>query len=110
MKADYEVKNVDIEYEDYFDAQNITPETRDKLLGGDIVAVPQHHSDGEYYFAQETIDFLKFCRLNDSEHNYDVLADDDIKIRSLHSFDIWMPVIWVAQSILLVEGERPLSK
>lgn len=101
MKADYEVKEVNIEYEDYFDSQNITPETRDKLSVGDIVAVPQHHPDGEYYFAQETIDFLKFCRLNDSEHNYDVLADGDIKIRSLHSFDIWMPVIWVAQSILL---------
>ena len=49
----------------------------------------------------ETIDFIKYCRLNDAEHTYDVLADGDISVRSLHSFDIWMPVIWVASNILL---------
>lgn len=101
MKVDYEVKDVDIEYSDYFKKESIVQETRDKLSKGDIVAVPLHYQDGEYYFAQETIDFLKFCRLNDPGHKYDVLADEDIKVRSLHSFDIWMPIIWVAQSVLL---------
>lgn len=53
------------------------------------------------FFSQETINFLKFCRQNDSEHNYDILVDGDIKVRSLHSFDIWLPIIWIANSILL---------
>lgn len=101
MKNDYEIKDVNVEYDDYFKDKSISQETKDKLSIGDIVAVPLRYHDGEYYFAQETINFLKFCRQNDSTHNYDVLADGDIKVRSLHSFDIWMPIIWVAESVLL---------
>ncbi|MDE7353370.1 MAG: hypothetical protein K2O06_10010 [Acetatifactor sp.] len=81
--------------------ENISRETRDKLSTGDIVALPSCYQDGEYYFSQETINFLKFCKQNDSEHNYDILADGDIKVRSLHSFDIWLPIIWIANNVLL---------
>lgn len=88
MKTDYEIKDISIKYDDYFEKENISKETRDKLSTGDIVALPSCYQDGEYYFSQETINFFKFCKQNDSEHNYDILADGDIKVRSLHSFDI----------------------
>ena len=29
------------------------------------------------------------------------MADGDVKLRSLHSFDIWLPIIWVAAEVLL---------
>lgn len=29
------------------------------------------------------------------------MADGDIKVRSLHSFDIWLLIIWIANNILL---------
>ena len=99
MKTDYEIKDISIKYDDYFEKENISKETRDKLSTGDIVALPSCYQDGEYYFSQETINFLKFCKQNDSEHNYDILADGDIKVRSLHSFDIWLPIIWIANNI-----------
>lgn len=101
MSTIYEIKDIEIKYDDYFSAENTTQTTKDKLWTADIVAVPLRYQDDEYYFAQETIDFLKYCRQNDSTHNYDILADGDIKIRSLHSFDIWMPVIWISANILL---------
>ena len=101
MKTDYEINDVNIKYDDYFSAENISQTTKDKLSTVDLVAVPSRYQDNEYYFAQETIDFLKYCRQNDLTHSYDILADGDIKIRSLHSFDIWLPVIWVANSVLL---------
>lgn len=101
MSTTYEIKDIDIKYDDYFSVENISQTTKDKLCNADIVAVPLRYQDDEYYFAQETIDFLKYCRQNDSAHSYDILADGDIKIRSLHSFDIWMPVIWVAKNVLL---------
>ena len=66
----------------------------------DIIAIPALY-EKEYYYAQETIDFLKYCREQDSNHKYDVLSDGDIEVRSLHSFDIWMPIIWVGKIILL---------
>ena len=53
-----------------------------------------------FYFAQESINFIKFCR-NSSDKRIDILSDGDIQVRSLHSFDIWLPVIWVATSVLL---------
>ncbi len=96
-----EIKDIDIKYDDYFSAENISQTSKDKLWTTDIVAVPLRYQDDEYYFAQETVDFLKYCRQNDLTHSYDILADGDIKIRSLHSFDIWMPIIWIAQSVLL---------
>ena len=101
MSTTYEIKDIDINYDAYFSAETISQTTRDKLCTADIVAVPLRYQDDAFYFAQETIDFLKYCRQNDSTHSYDILADGDIKIRSLHSFDIWMPVIWVAQNVLL---------
>lgn len=67
----------------------------------DFLAVPTRYEDQRYYFAQETVDFLKYCRIESPEHTFDILSDETAQIRSLHSFDIWMPVIWVASNVLL---------
>lgn len=80
--------------------ENVSSSTKEKLDKIDIIAVPKQYKENEYYFAQETIDFIKYCRQNDKNHTYDVLADGDIKIRSLHSFDLLLPMIWVASNIL----------
>ncbi len=71
-----------------------------KLEENDIIAIPALYNK-DYYFAQETVDFIKYCRENDDEHKYDILSDGDIRVRSLHSFDIWMPIVLITQSILL---------
>ncbi|WP_061215360.1 hypothetical protein [Syntrophomonas wolfei] len=85
----------------YFVEKEVFEQTKEKLNTTDILAVPIRYDDGEYYYAQETISFLKYCRQTDPEHSADVLSDGDIKLRSLHSFDIWMPVIWIGSSIVL---------
>lgn len=90
------IKDTKADFNEYFDICNASDETKEKFETKDFLVVPSKYQDKEYYFAQETIDFIKYCRLNDAEHTYDVLADGDISVRSLHSFDIWMPVIWVA--------------
>ena len=101
MNEEMKVCDVQVSYEEYYEKKNISQITQDKLGVIDFVAVPVKYQEGEYYFAQETINFLKFCRQNVPEYSFDVLSDGDIETRSLHSFDIWMPVIFVAQSILL---------
>ena len=95
------VKNASLDYSDYYAQKKISPETRRKFVSSEFLAIPARYGKNEFYFAQETIDFIKFCRNHSPEHSFDVLADDDIKIRSLHSFDIWMPIIFIAQSVLL---------
>lgn len=90
-----------MDYSDYYAQKKISKETQTKFEFIDFLAIPARYEKNEFYFAQETIDFIKFCRNQSHEHSFDVLADDDIEIRSLHSFDIWMPIIWVASSVLL---------
>ena len=72
-----------------------------KINTTDIIALPQKHTDDKYYFAKETVDFVKYCRQNDQNHSYDILSDGDIEKRTLHSFDIWLPIIFVASQVLL---------
>lgn len=72
-----------------------------KASENDFLVVPSKYSDGEYYYSQEAIDFIKFCRQENSNCKCDILSEGDIKVRSLHSFDIWMPVIWIARKIIL---------
>lgn len=67
----------------------------------DYLALPSPYSEDECYYAQETIDFVKFCRETTDEFTIGILAEKDIEIRSLYSFDIFMPIIWVATTLLL---------
>lgn len=101
MKNNIIVEDLEIDFFDYYEQKNISMEVQSKFGSANFLAVPYKYEQHEYYFAQETIDFLKFCRSQSPEYSFDVLAENDIQIRSLHSFDIWMPVIWVASSLLL---------
>lgn len=67
----------------------------------DCIVLPSPYNENEYYYAQETIDFIKFCKESDSQFSIDILDNEDIKIRSLHSFDIFMPILWVTAEVLL---------
>ena len=100
MKDSFTVVENNFSFEDYFATKNVSENVKEKLFTSDIVAVPIKRSNNNYYFAQETIDFIKYCRQHDSEHAYDVLADD-VEVLSLHSFDIWMPVLYIASNYLL---------
>jgi hypothetical protein len=95
------ILNTNTNFNNYYATNSISNDAQCKLTTTDFVVVPTEYKDNEFFFAQESISFIKFCRQNDPDHSYDLLADHDIQVRSLHSFDIWMPVIWVASSILL---------
>lgn len=101
MKDDLIITESTSPFNNYFAEKEVSEQTKEKLNTTDILAVPIRYDDGEYYFAQETISFLKYCRQTNPENTADVLSDGDIKLRSLHSFDIWMPVIWIGSSIAL---------
>ena len=101
MSRPINILDSDTNFDNYFTANSISKDAQRKLSSTDFLVVPTEYAENEFYFAQEAISFIKFCRQNDPNHSYDLLADNDIQIRSLHSFDIWMPIIWVASSVLL---------
>ncbi len=67
----------------------------------DCIALPSPYNAQECYYAQETIDFIKYCRESDDDFSIDTLADGDIESRTLHSFDIFMPILWITSELLL---------
>ena len=101
MKNTFEIQNATADFSDYYSKNSISANTQSKMETIDFLAVPTRYEDQRYYFAQETVDFLKYCRIESPEHTFDILSDETAQIRSLHSFDIWMPVIWVASNVLL---------
>lgn len=65
------------------------------------LALPSPYNETEYYYAQETIDFIKYCRESTTDISIETLPGKGVEVRSLHSFDIFMPIIWVATTLLL---------
>ena len=94
------ILNSNTSFDNYFSTNSISKEAQNKLATTNFVVVPTEYTNNEFYFAQESISFIKFCRQNYPEHTFDILADGDVQIRSLHSFDIWLPVIYIAEMFL----------
>ena len=87
--------------DEYISIANLNPDVKQKFDSESFVILPSKYDSKEYYYAQETIDFVKFCKSNSPDLKMDVLDNNDIVTRSLHSFSIWLPVIWVATNVLL---------
>ena len=86
--------------QEYYEKDNISEECKKKVDSSDILIMPYKYNE-DFYFADETVSFYKYCKSRNMEQNVEILADDNIKVRSLHSFDIWMPLIFVTKEILL---------
>lgn len=94
------VGNSKYNIDEYFEKNALSNESRKKINTTDILILPYKYDDN-FYFSQESISFLKYCKNLNIDNSLDILADDNIQIRNLHSFDIWMPVIWVLSSFVL---------
>ncbi|WP_292594799.1 hypothetical protein [Mesotoga sp. UBA5847] len=102
MKSDVSLEASKYPFEEYFADYSVSEETRNKLITKDILILPEPHEHSKYYFAQESLDFLKFCKSLDDGVNLDILADSNrIIVFERRSFDIWMPTIWIAEKVLL---------
>ena len=55
----------------------------DNMVSADLLVLPAKYDEDNYYFAQETVDFVKFCKQNDT--NIEIVSPIDIKVRSLHN-------------------------
>ncbi len=102
MEQSISITDSKYQFEKYFDEYNISEITKEKLGYADILVLPSPYKNEKYYFAQESVNFTKYCQTLHNDLKMDILADDDkIEVRSLHSFDIWMPIIWVASTVVL---------
>lgn len=101
MDKQISIKKDDIKLAEYCEAESFSKETLEKLSTVDILALPYEYEEGEFYFSDDTVDFIKYCRSSQSEYGVDLLAEGNIRVRSLHSLTIWLPVIRIAELVLL---------
>lgn len=68
----------------------------------EILIIPESHTDDGAVFSQESIPFYKFVRniAPDTKIDFDAKREE-IQERALHSFDIYMPIVFIATNILL---------
>ncbi len=102
MSDALEIRDSEYDFQNYFNEVNLPKDVQTRLDNSEMLIVPTHYAKGEYYFPNETVQFYKFCKQRNND-NIEFLADDStgIQTRILHSFDIWMPIIFVASEILL---------
>ena len=104
MNSGFSLGSTSYSLEKYFSDYSISEKTRSKLDDSEVLVLPSPspYEDSKYYFAQEAINFAKYCKSENLELKTDILADEDkIEVRSLHSHDIWMPIILVASNVIL---------
>ena len=73
MSNPINILNTNTNFDDYFSSNSISEETQNKLETTDFLIVPTEYRDAKFYFAQESISFIKFCRQNDPGYSYDLL-------------------------------------
>ena len=96
------IEDTNIELSNFFElSQQSSLEIKNKVNNVDFIAIPSKYKYGSYYYAKESVNFIKYCRQKDSNHSYKLWDSGDVSELSLHSFDIWMPIIWVCSDALL---------
>lgn len=74
----------------------------EKYDNSSILVLPSRIDQAHICFAQETSDFIKYSKMSHSEISIVPFSNkDDLEIISLHSFDIWMPIFFIAKNIML---------
>lgn len=85
--------------ETYVRQSEQSSELEEKCKEDSLLILPRKYEKQGYCFASHSVDFVKFCRSQNAD--VEILSTDDFKVLDLHSFDIWMPIIYVAEQILL---------
>jgi len=100
----FQVNIVDSELKKLLDMDCFTIDTKDIVRQADIVFLPDFNlREGvERAFQPDTVNFYKYVKQKSNDFAVELFENkDDIKILSLHSFDIWLPTIWIGSAILL---------
>ena len=85
---------------DCFGSSNVGGDVKNKIDTVDFLILPFKYLNNEYVFQHEAIDFLKYCKEEYPEVNIDFLSNDVDKTVEFRSFDIWLPIVQVVNSVL----------
>ena len=102
MANDFFLTASDYPFEKYYLDYNISNETKDKLEKADILVLPEPYESSKYYFSQEAVSFVKYCKSINKDVETDILADEDkIEVR----FDYPVAAVTPGQSAVFYQDE-----
>ncbi|MCF8567892.1 hypothetical protein LLE49_24525 [Alicyclobacillus tolerans] len=99
-----EFEVTDFSLEKFIAEQGFNQETVSRVQTADLIFLPSFRpfEGAPRAFQPDTLNFYKFLRRTNLDLNVELLENEgEEKTVSLHSYDIWLPVIWVAQEFLL---------
>ena len=74
MNNDIKISNSTTDFNAYFNTNSISEDTKKKFETTDFLVVPSEYKENAFYFAQESISFVKFCRQKNPENSIDLLC------------------------------------
>lgn len=102
ITSKFEVEVKETQSWDIDENRFIPQKIKEQCMEQEILIMPESQDENGSVFAQEAISFYKFVKSSDPNIKMDFYADrESIQERALHSFDIYMPIIFVATNILL---------
>jgi hypothetical protein len=99
-----EINTVDSEFNKLLDMECFTNDTKETVQKADIAFLPDFNlrKGIERAFQPDTINFYKYVKQKSNDYRVEIFENkEDVRILSLHSFDIWLPTMWIANIILL---------
>lgn len=99
-----EIKDCDTSYETLMLRDEFSTDTKERAKLADVLILPDFDikEDVDRAFQPDTINFYKYAKSTAKNYNIELFENrGEEKILSLHSFDIWLPTIYIVSNILL---------
>ncbi|NFI05219.1 hypothetical protein FC959_12550 [Clostridium botulinum] len=99
-----EINDSNITFNSLIQNDSFNADTKIRAKEADVLILPDFgvREGIDRAFQSDTISFYKYSRTYSNHYKIDLYENkSEEKILSLHSFDIWIPTIFIASSILL---------
>lgn len=99
-----EVKNSNVTFNSLLHNDNFNDDTKARAKDADVLILPDFDvkQGVDRAFQPDTVNFYKYSREYADDYKIDLYENKgEEKFLALHSFDIWLPTIFIASSVLL---------
>jgi hypothetical protein len=99
-----EINDSSISYQVLMDKDEFSVDTKARAEAADILILPDFNvrQGVDRAFQPDTINFFKYSRGTVKDYKIELFENKgEEKVLDLHSFDIWLPTIFIASSVVL---------
>lgn len=87
--------------DNYLSSNEIYCLKRSKIESNSVLILPNKYSEENYYYASESINLAKYLLVYEHFGSIDFLDNENLNVRDLHSFDIWLGTLYIVNHLLV---------